>query len=94
MKSCNTKEILYKLWKKDPNNTKKRVKYKKYNNLLKYTINKAKEMYYKKQIEANMNNPKKLWNVINQKIGKNSKRNCNIKYYNVHKSCNYYHQYK
>ena len=37
-------------------------------------------MYDKKQIEANMNNPQKLWNVINQKIGKNSKRNSNIKY--------------
>ena len=34
----------------------------------------------KKQIEAHMNNLKKLWNVINQKIGKNSKRNSNIKY--------------
>ena len=60
MKSYNTKEILYKLWKKDPNNTKKRVEYKKYNNLLTYTINKAKEMYDKKPIEANMSNPKKL----------------------------------
>ena len=34
----------------------------------------------RKQIEANMNNPKKLWNVINKKIGENSKRNSNIKY--------------
>ena len=37
-------------------------------------------MYDKKQIEVNMNNPKKLWNVINKKIGKNSKKNSNIKY--------------
>ena len=35
MKSCNTKEKLYKLWKKDPNNTIKREEYKKSNNLLK-----------------------------------------------------------
>ena len=37
-------------------------------------------MYDRKQTEANMNNPKKLWNLINRNIGKSSKRNSNIKY--------------
>ena len=60
MKSCNTKEKLYKLWKKDPNNTKKREHYKKFNNLLKYTINKAKEMYDKKQSSLNQQTNRKL----------------------------------
>ena len=43
-------------------------------------INKAKESFDKEQIQAKMNNPKSLWNVLNQKLGKNSKRNKNINY--------------
>ena len=35
-------------------------------------------MYDKKQIESSMNSPKTIWNMINQKIGKNRKRNNNI----------------
>ena len=34
----------------------------------------------KKQIESSMNSPKSIWDVINQKIGKNRKRNNNINY--------------
>ena len=78
MKSCNTKEKLYKIWKKDPNNTRKREEYRKFTNILKNIINKAKELYDKKQIENSMNNSKSIWNLINQKIGKNRKKNNNI----------------
>ena len=56
MKSCSTKEKLYKLWKKDPNNTRRREEYKKFTNILKNIINNAKESYDKKQIEYSMNN--------------------------------------
>ena len=38
MKYSSTKEKLYKLWKKDPNNTRKREKYKKFINILKNII--------------------------------------------------------
>ena len=70
--SSKTKEKLYKIWKKDPNNNEKRDEYKKFMNILKDIVNKAKESYYKKLIESSMNNIKSMWNVINQKIGKNS----------------------
>ena len=80
MKSCTTKEKLYKLWKKGPYNNRKREEYKNFTNILKNIINKAKDLYDKKQIEASMNSPKRTWMVINQKIGKNRKRNNNIYY--------------
>ena len=66
IKSCSTKEKLYKLWKRYPNNTRKREQYKKFTNIMKNIINKAKESY-KKQIEYSMNNSKSIRNVINQK---------------------------
>ena len=45
MISIKTKETLYKIWKKDPNNNKKRDEYKKFTNILKDIVNKAKESY-------------------------------------------------
>ena len=48
MISIKTKEKLYKIWKKDPNNKKKRGEYKKFTNILKDIVNKAKESYDKK----------------------------------------------
>ena len=68
MISSKTKEKLYKIWKKDPNNNRKREEYKKFTNILKDIVNKAKESYDKKLIESSMNNIKSMWNVINQKI--------------------------
>ena len=38
---------LYKIWKKDPNNNRKREEYKKFTNILKDIVNKAKESYDK-----------------------------------------------
>ena len=55
MKSCTNKEKLYKLWKKDPYNNRKREEYKNFTNILKNIINKAKNLYDKKQIETSMN---------------------------------------
>ena len=78
--SSKTKEKLYIIWKKDPNNNIKREEYKKFTNILKGIINKAKESYDKKLIESSMINIKSMWNVINQKIGKNSKKKNNINY--------------
>ena len=80
IKSCVTKEKLYKLLKKDPNNTKKRDNSRKFNLILKKFINKAKESFDKEQIQTKMKNPKSLQNVINQKLGKNGKRNKSINY--------------
>ena len=80
MESCSTKEKLYKLWKEDPNNNRKREECKTFKNILRNIINKAKELHHKKQIESSMNSPKSILNVINQKIGKNRKRINNINY--------------
>ena len=80
MISSKTKEKLYKIWKKDPTNDRKRAGYKKFTNILKDILNKAKESYDKKLVESNMNNIKSMWNDINQKIGKNSKKKNNINY--------------
>ena len=71
MISSKTKEKLYKLWKKDPYNNRKREEYKNFTNILKNIINKAKDLYDKIQIEASMNSPKRIWIVIYQEIGKN-----------------------
>ena len=60
IESCVTKEKLYELWKKDPNNTKKRENYRKFNLILKKIINKAKESFDKEQFQAKMKNPKSL----------------------------------
>ena len=64
------KEKLYKLWKKDSYNNRKREEYKNFTNIIKNIINKAKDLYDTKQIEATMNSPKRIWMLINQKIGK------------------------
>ena len=47
IKSCVTKEKLYKLWRKDTNNPKKRENYRKFNLISKKIINKAKESFDK-----------------------------------------------
>ena len=43
-------------------------------------MNKVKESFHKEQFQATIKNSKSLWNVINQKLGKNGKRNKNINY--------------
>ena len=68
MISSKIKEKLYKIWKEDPNNNRKREEYKKFANILKDIVNKAKQSYDKKLIESSMNNIKSVWKVINQKI--------------------------
>ena len=40
MISSKTKEKLYKIWKKDPNNNRKREEYKKFTKILKDIVNK------------------------------------------------------
>ena len=80
MESCTAKEKLNKLWKKDPYNNRKREEYKNFSNILKNIINKTNDLYDKRQKEASINSPKRIWMVINQKIGKNCKKNNNINY--------------
>lgn len=78
--SCRTKEKLYKIWKNDPNNEEKKENYKKYAKSLQKIINQAKLNYDKKLIEQNASNQRNLWNVIKDKLGKNTKKNSKISY--------------
>ena len=57
IKSCVTKEKLYKLWKEGPNNTKKRESYGKFNLTLKKIINKDKEEKPKEFVERHKSMP-------------------------------------
>ena len=66
MISSKTKEKLYKIWKKVPNNNRKREEYKKFTNILKDIVNKAEGSYDKKLIESSMNNIKSMWNVMSK----------------------------
>ena len=68
MISSKTKEKLYKIWKKNPNNNRKREEYKKFTNILKDIVNKVNQSYDKKLIESSTNNIKSMWNVINKKL--------------------------
>ena len=76
--SCNTKETLYKTWKLQPNNISAKSEYKRYDKILNKVIKDAKVMYDRSQVEQNSHDPKKLWNLINQKLGKNKKQNTPI----------------
>lgn len=78
--SCERKEFLYKIWQRDPNNLILKNEYKLFAKILDKTINEAKKRYDKKQIESNLNNPKNLWNIINQKLGKDLKRTADLNY--------------
>lgn len=79
LKSCETKEMLYNMWKLDKDNERLKENYKKYNKILSKVIYEAKNNYEKINVELNCNNPRKLWQVINSKINKNkTKQNNNL----------------
>ena len=71
VKSCGKKEALYKHLKLDPFNVNLRNKYKNYVKILNRIIKDAKINYEKKNIEQNIENSRKLWEIINAKMGKN-----------------------
>lgn len=72
--SCNYKNKLYTDWQNDLNNIDKKNRFKKYANKLKNLIRYTKNNYDKATIKNCDNNPKKLWNIVNYKIGKKEKR--------------------
>lgn len=72
--SCNKKETLYNIWKADPANQQKKTNYKEYSKVLDKVIKGAKLTYESKQILDNCTNTRKLWKLINEKIGKNNKK--------------------
>ena len=65
MKSCQTKETLYTLWRSNSDNVTLKSDYKTYLKLLNKVIKDAKIKHEKDQVESCGNNPKKLWKFIN-----------------------------
>lgn len=80
IKSCNTKDKLYKNWKHDVNNKKLEKIYKNYCKTLDKVIVAAKAKYEQNIFKNNKNNPKKLWQLINAKLGKAEKENKEVEY--------------
>lgn len=78
--SCNKKEFLYKEWTKQPLNNERKNKYIENSKVLKKVTQTAKEKYEQKRFEYNSKNPRKLWNIINDKIGKSENKSADIDY--------------
>lgn len=79
VKSCNTKETLYNLWKLDKNNTKLKDNYKTYCKILNGVILRAKKNYDAEQVNRNISDSRKLWQYINNKLGRKNKADNDIK---------------
>ena len=71
--SCERKENLYKLTKTNPQCKEIKTEYNTYSKILNKVIKDAKIKYEKNLIKMNSNNPRKLWNFISTKLGKNRK---------------------
>ena len=76
--SCNKKELLYNIWKRNPYNLELKKEYKNYEKILNKVINNAKIMHDNNNIIKNSDDPKKLWNNINLIIGKTDRKNNEI----------------
>ena len=72
--SCEKKKLLYNLWKKNKESTMLKKEYMDYAKILNRVIEDAKVKYEKNRINDISNDSKKLWNRINEKIGKNKKK--------------------
>ncbi|CAG4965395.1 unnamed protein product [Colias eurytheme] len=72
-KLCKKRDYLFHKWRADPNNHILRLQYikvrNKTNKLLEYYRNK----YYENKIKTNYGNPSKLWQIINNICGRESK---------------------
>lgn len=78
--SCKRKEFLYLLWKKNPDNINIKNEYKNYTKMLDKVIKIAKLMYDRDTIKMHKDNPRKLWNVLNNIIGKKTAKKNDITY--------------
>lgn len=75
--SCRRKEMLYNLQKKNPLSDVLKNEYKNYEKIPNKVIKDAKYKYEREKIQAASGDTKKLWNIINQKLGK-KRKNSNI----------------
>lgn len=72
--------MLYKKWLNNAENEEAKREYKKLVKDLDKIIKRAKYRYEQEEIEKNSNNPRRLYEVINSKLGKHKIKNENIKY--------------
>lgn len=70
MNSCNTKESLYNLWRKYPDNSKLQLEYKKYDKILSKVIMDAKHKYEISTFRKVGKDSKNVWNYINSKLNR------------------------
>lgn len=75
--SSTTKEHLYKIWKLNPSNEQLKYEYNKYKKVYDKVIQDAKCKYDAQSLVKNSKYPRKFWNIIKDKIGKNKKKNVN-----------------
>ena len=80
------KEMLYKVWKMKPDCTDLKNEYKHCSKLLDKVIKDAKFKFERNKIEKSGKDPKKLWEIINNKLGKTNKANKTIDYIYVNKN--------
>lgn len=78
--SCNTKEMLYKAWKLNPTSNILKTEYIKYSKTLDKVIKLAKQLYDRDTVKQNCDNTRKLWNVVNNMMGKGKNMNNDITY--------------
>ena len=76
--SCSKKELLYKIWKAEPNNQITKTEYKNYVKILNKVINEAKLRFDQEQVQLHSNSPRNLWKIINTKLVKNVKKRDNV----------------
>jgi hypothetical protein len=79
--SCTTKNKLFKAKLLD-NSAANLLKYKDYKTVYSKTLRAAKKLYYQQKFEANVKNPKKTWETLNEVMGK-EKRSANVEKINI-----------
>lgn len=71
--SCKRKQFLYKRHKKYPANVMYKSEYKTYSNKLSKLLKVARNYHETNIVNAFKNDPKKIWNFVNKKLGREGK---------------------
>lgn len=77
---CKKKEILYNKWKRNVSNLNFKNEYKAFEKELEKIKKTAKYNFEHKEIEKNAGDSRRLWEIINEKIGKHKNKKQFIKY--------------
>ena len=68
------KETLFNAWRKDVKNVAKKGEYDDFIKVFDKKVKAAKSSYDHQEIENNKSNPRRLWEIVNLKLGKNKKK--------------------